>query len=54
MSISKLFSQCDDLLKKIDIKVRMESYKRTDATEKNISEIKILFADVKKYVGLFI
>ena len=54
MSISKLFSQCDEYLKKIDQKIRMEDYKRTDTTEKNLSEIKILFADFKKYVCLII
>ena len=50
MSISKLFTQCEEYLKKIDQKTRMEDYKRTEGTEKNLSEIKILFADFKKYV----
>ena len=52
MSILKLFTQCDEYLKKIDQKIRTEDYKRPDTTEKNLSEIKILFADFKKYVCL--
>lgn len=52
MSIQKLFTQCDDYLKKIDLKIRNEDYKKVDLTEKNLSEIKILFADFKRTVLL--
>lgn len=50
MSLQKNFSQCDDYIKKIDQKVRMEDFKRVEGTEKNLSDLKILFADLKKIV----
>jgi len=53
ISISKLFTQCDDYLKKIDQKIRLEDYKRIEITEKNLSDIKILFGDFKKIVKIF-
>jgi hypothetical protein len=54
MSLNKLFNQCDDYLKKIDQKIRMEDYKRTESTEKNLSDLKILFGDFKKIVSFLI
>jgi hypothetical protein len=51
MSLNKLFSQCDDYLKKIDQKIRTEDYKRPEITEKNLSDLKILLGDFKKIVS---
>lgn len=50
MSLQKLFTQCDEYLRKIDQKIRMEDYKRIETTERNLSDIKILFGDFKKIV----
>lgn len=54
MSMQKLFTQCDDYLKKIDLKIRNEDYKRIENTEKNLNEIKILFSDFKRTVSKLI
>jgi len=53
MSIQKLISQFEDYMKKIDQRTRNEDYKTVDATEKNISDLKILLSDSKRIVILF-
>ena len=50
--MQKLFNQCDDYIRKIDQKARSEDYKRVEATEKNLSELKILLGDLKSTVIL--
>ena len=54
MSIQKLFTQFDDYMKKIDQRTRNEDYKRIDATEKNLSDLRILMSDSKRIVNLFL
>lgn len=53
MSIQKQFSQFEDYMKKIDQRTRNEDYKRIDATEKNLSDLKTLLSDSKRIVNNF-
>jgi len=53
MSIQKILPQFDDYMKKIDQRTRNEDYKRIDATEKNLSDLRILLSDSKKIVNEF-
>lgn len=48
--MQKLFSQFEDYMKKIDQRTRNEDYKRIDATEKNLADLKILQCDSKRIV----
>ena len=51
MSIQKLFVQFDDYMKKIDQRTRNEDDKRIDATEKNLSDLRVLQSDSKRIVN---
>lgn len=50
MSLQKFYSQFDDLTRKIDIKLRNETYQDLDLTSRNISDLKILLNSLQKTV----
>jgi hypothetical protein len=52
MSIQKLLAQFEDYMKKIDKKAKIEDYKRVEATERNLSDLKILLNDSGKIVKI--
>lgn len=51
MSIQKRLAQFDDYMKKIDQISRNEDYKRVDASEKNLIDLKTLLNDCKRIVN---
>lgn len=52
MSLQKLLAQFDDYMRKIDQKAKNEDYKSVDATQKNLTDLKILLNDSIKIVNL--
>lgn len=49
-SIPKLIQNIEDLIKKIDIRVRGEDFKDLDNTNRNVNELKILLNAATKYI----
>ncbi len=52
MALQKSFLQFEDIIKKIDIKIRNEDFKDLDLTNKNLSDLKVLLTSSNKTVNL--
>ncbi len=50
-SITKLFSQFEETIKKIDMKIRNESYRDLDTTSRNIDDMRTLHSSSLKTVN---
>ena len=50
MSLKKLFSDFEDYLPKIDMKIKYEDLKSLDATSKNLIDMKSLLSSMNKIV----
>jgi hypothetical protein len=51
MALQKLFHQFEDLIKKIDTKIRNEDFKDLDITNQNLNDMKTLLTSSNKTVS---
>ncbi len=51
MALQKLFYQFEDLMKKIDTKIRNEDFKDLDISTQNINDLKTLLTSSSKSVN---
>jgi hypothetical protein len=51
MALQKLFHQFEDIIKKIDIKIRNEDFRDLDISNKNLNDLKTLLTSSSKTVN---
>lgn len=51
MNLKKQFSQFEDFLPKLDLKMKQEDFKNLDSTSKNIADMKTLLTSMNKIVN---